>query len=352
MFPEQVQFNANKWLRATGDLADVVLTSRIRLARNLQDVPFTRWALPDDLASVTARFRRVASGTAELAGMAVIDFPRLDALEKEFLCERHLISREFVEGKKESLLTLNSDETISIMVNEEDHLRIQAIRSGVDLQAAWEELNAIDDVLEKGMRFAFDERWGYLTACPTNIGTGMRCSVMLHLPGMVLTQRIDKVLSAAAQLNLAVRGFFGEGSENTGNLFQISNQITLGATEEELIQKIANIAEQIAKDERRVQRELRKHAARLIEDRVWRAYGLLTNARLLTSREVLENLSDIRLGISLGLVEHVDFRTCNEILFYAQPAHLQRMAGQPMEASDRDAFRADYVRRNLTKENP
>lgn len=349
MFPEQMQFNSNKWLRATGDLSDVVITSRVRLARNLQDIPFTRWALPDDLASVVSRFRRVAEKSPEVASMAIVDFPRLDDLEKEFLCERHLISREFAEGRKECLLALNTDETISVMVNEEDHLRMQALRSGVDLHAAWEELNAIDDALEKGMRFAFDERWGYLTACPTNIGTGLRCSVMLHLPGLVLTQQIDKVLSAASQLNLAVRGFFGEGSDNTGNLFQISNQITLGATEAELIQKVSDIADRITKHERQVQRGLRKHATRLVEDRVWRAYGLLTNARMLTTREVLEHLSDIRLGISLDLVESVDLRTCNEILFYAQPAHLQRMAGQTMEPSDRDAFRADYVRRTLAR---
>lgn len=328
-------------------MSHIALSSRVRLARNLQDVPFTRWAAPDDLLSVVSRFKKASEESEDISKLTLVDFPRLQGAEKRFLCERRLISREFMEGNRESLLALNETETLSIMINEEDHLRLQSIRPGIDLIDSWDELNSIDDDLEGRLRYAFDSRWGYLTACPTNVGTGLRCSVMLHLPGLVLSQQIDKVLAAAKQLGLAVRGYSGEGSDSTGHLYQISNQITLGSGEEEIIKKISSIAVQVAKNEEHVQRSLWEHARYLVEDKVWRAYGILNNARMLDTQEALERVSDVRFGVCLGLIPEIDLGTCNELFIYLQRAHLQRLAGRKMDSRERDIYRADLVRKKF-----
>ena len=349
MFPEDLKFETNRWLHSSAELSDVIITSRIRLARNLQDIPFTKWALPDDLSAVVVRFRNAKTSIEELSELSLIEFPILERLEKDFLRERQIISKEFSESARESLLALNQQETISIMVNEEDHFRIQMIEPGLNLQDAWTKLNQIDDALEKRLRFAFDEEWGYLTACPTNVGTGLRCSTLLHLPCMVLAHQINKVLAAAGQLGLTVRGFHGEGSDNTGNLFQISNQITLGSSEEQIIKNVEAISIQLAENERQIQNSLAEQANTMIEDRVWRAYGVLTNARVISTSESLERLSDIRLGIRLGMIESLPLNELNELLIYVQPAHLQKQAGRPMESQERDLYRAKLIRDRLTK---
>jgi protein arginine kinase len=235
------------------------------------------------------------------------------------------------------------------MVNEEDHLRLQAIVSGLDMESAWQNLNRADSELSSRLKFAFSEKYGYLTACPTNVGTGMRVSVLIHLPGLVLTKDIDETLKGVTQIGLSVRGFYGEGTEVLGNLFQISNHTTLGKTEEEIIETISQVIRQIIGFERRACETLLKEARTHIEDKIWRAYGILNHVRLLTSKEFMSLSSAVRLGISLGIIENISMKSLNQLMVLVQPAHLQKLHGAAMEAGERDFFRANMVREHLMK---
>lgn len=335
------------WLEGTGPSADVVLSTRVRLARNLTDAPFTHRAREEQLARIFTSVQSAMRAIPELSGIVTFTMRDLGALDRQFLVERHLISNDLADdGRVRGLLVL-PDESLSAMVNEEDHLRLQALASGFQLRSAWESVNAIDDELARSLDYAFSEDLGYLTSCPTNAGTGMRASVLIHLPSLVLTKQIGRVLQGIAQVGLAVRGFYGEGSQIIGNFFQISNQTTLGQSEKETVESLERVTRQIIEYEQRARDELLKDARVLIEDKIWRAYGTLRHSRAISSQEVVNLSSAVRFGVALRIEGLCGVRVLNELLVRTQPAHLQEATGREMEPRERNEVRAEYVRNLL-----
>ena len=343
--------STGEWLRGEGPLADVVVSSRIRLARNLAERPFLSSAGDADRTEIyRTTVDQVTSDTD--ADAVLVDLQDADRDDRNFLVERHLISRQHAAGEGSRGVTISRDERRAVMINEEDHLRIQALRSGLDLEALWADVNDMDDALSKHLAFAFDRQFGYLTACPTNVGTGIRVSVMLHLPALRLTKEIERVARAARDLRLAVRGLYGEGTEAVGDLYQVSNQTTLGKTEEAIIQTFSEkIIPKIVDYERAARDTLvQKHITRL-DDKIWRAYGLLCNARRISSSETQSLLSPIRMGIQLGRFTEFDLNTLNELFLHTQPAHLQKVLNVSLAEEDRGRTRADYIRKRLAQLN-
>ena len=273
----------------------------------------------------------------------------MDNVDKQFLVERHLMSREQASKPNSKAVVIDNDEIISIMINEEDHLRLQVMKSGFDLLDAWEIMNRIDDALSKELSFAFSSEYGYLTACPTNTGTGMRGSVMLHLPALVMLRTIDKVLSAIAKLSFTTRGLYGEGTQAIGNFFQISNQISLGHNEDEIISNINGLIRQVIEHEETARGVLLKQQKTLLEDRVWRSLGILKNSFIISSQETTELLSMLRLGIDLNIIKDIDRRTVNELFILIQPAHLQKLESKKLNSQERDIKRASLIRSKLIK---
>ncbi|HEY2587848.1 MAG TPA: protein arginine kinase [Tepidisphaeraceae bacterium] len=337
---------SGEWLRGTGPESDIVMCSRIRLARNLNDFPFINRASRSEKADIEAHIRNAISVGGE--GLAYFELNQRSKIDLQFLVERQLISRELASADYPRGVAIGPHENISIMVNEEDHLRLQVLRSGLQLEEAWEQINRVDDLLESKLDYAFHPRFGYLTACPTNVGTGIRVSVMLHLPALKLTGEIEKVFRAAKELRLAVRGLYGEGTEATGDFFQISNQTTLGKTEEDIIGDFrSTVIPKIIDYERHARRTLLEDRTVALDDKVSRALGLLRNARLMASEETLLLLSHLRMGVNLGRVKDIDIRTINELFLLTQPAHLQKLQGRKLEGDVRRAVRADYIRQRL-----
>jgi protein arginine kinase len=365
--------SGTEWLRSEGESSDVVISSRVRLARNLAGHVFANRADVRERAAVVTMCRDaiiaggLASASAGLApsqspgAMFWIDLHESSQVERILLVERHLISKQLAKGRPEKggekpagiddprgVAFLVPSERVSIMVNEEDHLRIQVVRSGFQLADAWGEINEIDDRLADRLAFAYSSRFGYLTACPTNVGTGLRMSVMLHLPALKLTGDIEKVKKAANDMNLAVRGFYGEGSDAIGDFYQLSNQTTLGKTEPGVLQELGDqIIPQVIEYERLARRTLltKRHTA--LEDQVYRAIGILKNARLLGTEESMTLISNLRLGVCLGLVPGLDLRAINHLMLLVQPAHLQRAMGKDMDQDQRRVARASLVRAKL-----
>lgn len=341
--------STGEWLRGVGPMSDVVISSRVRLARNLADHPFLTTASSSDRIQI---YRLLADEIAEsVAGedAFLVDVDAADMVDRLLLVERNLISRQhaFAEGSRG--VSVANDETRALMINEEDHLRIQTLRSGLQLDALWEEVNAIDDALSQNLAFAFDRQFGYLTACPTNVGTGIRVSVMLHLPALKLTKEIERVERAARDMRLAVRGFHGEGTEAHGDLYQVSNQITLGQSEADILRGFGEtIIPRIVEYEHAARETLIKHRPHELDDKIWRAYGILANARFISSRETQVMLSPIRMGIEMGRFDKLDIATLNEIFLQTQPAHLQKLEGRPLEDEERGVARAAFLRRRLS----
>jgi len=339
------------WLDATGPHADLVLSTRVRLARNLVGVPFTHRARDEQLVSVLGAVERAADGTQVFRGSGMLRMHELSPNDRQFLVERHLVSHELSDGARPRALLITPGERLSIMVNEEDHLRLQALCSGFQLGEAWALAEHADDEIETALEYAFTDELGYLTACPTNVGTGMRASVLIHLPALVLTKQIDKVLKSVMQVGLAVRGLYGENSQVMGNLFQISNQTTLGQTEKESVESLDRVSRQILDYEERARDILLRDARTQIEDKVWRAYGSLRYGRSMSSEEVINLCSALRLGVALGFTGLPPLRAVNELLVITQPAHLQRRAGSALEAPERNVMRAELVRGHLERAN-
>ncbi|MDD5557465.1 MAG: protein arginine kinase [bacterium] len=335
-----------EWLMGSGPDSGVVVSSRVRLARNLRGIPFPGRAERDARVRVREMAEEAFEGSALMQGAIAVRLDEVGEIDRQFLVERHLISREHARGDEGSALAVGEKEIMSVMINEEDHLRLQALRSGFQLGEAYREVDALDDDLERAMEYAFLPTVGYLTSCPTNTGTGMRASVMLHLPGLVLANQIGQVIQAIAKLGLAVRGLYGEGTEVSGNLFQISNQGTLGKAERDIIEEIEGVINQIAEHEKKARQALYRKNFRALEDRVCRAYGLITSARIITSKETIDLLSALKLGLDFGLVE-IDRGTINDLFIVTQPAHLQKLAGRELKPEERDAMRADIIRRRL-----
>jgi protein arginine kinase len=339
---------SGEWLKGSGPDSDIVISSRVRLARNLSRYPFLTRASEEQRAEIHEAIRRALArvGLGE-NGHLYIDLDQTNELTNRFLLERHLISRELANGSGDRGVLFNRSEMLAVMVNEEDHLRIQAIRAGFQIREAHADIQWIDDQLDQDLKFAYSEEFGYLTACPTNVGTGMRASVMFHLPALVFTKQIDKVFASVTKINLAVRGFYGEGTQASGDFYQISNQVTLGVSEEDVLELLVRVVPKIVSYEREVRDHLIEKDRLRLEDKIWRAYGVLQAARSISSEETMDLLSAVRLGVNLGLLGNVDISTVNELFILTQPAHLQRLEKRDLDPSERDATRAQFIRRQL-----
>lgn len=340
--------HAGEWLRGNGPMSEIVISSRIRLARNVAGFPFLTRCSRHQRQAAEAKVRETILNAGIAPQTLYVDLEHAPEMDRQLLVERHLISKPHAGAEGARGVAIGENETVSIMVNEEDHLRIQVLRSGLQLEEAWEQINRVDDLLESKLDYAFHPRFGYLTACPTNVGTGIRVSVMLHLPALKLTGEIEKVFRAAKELRLAVRGLYGEGTEATGDFFQISNQTTLGKTEEDIIGDFrSTVIPKIIDYERHARRTLLDDRTVALDDKVSRALGLLRSARLMASEETLLLLSHLRMGVNLGRVKDIDIRTINELFLLTQPAHLQKLQGRKLEGDVRRAVRADYIRQRL-----
>ena len=345
---ENLLRQCGEWLRGSGPESDIVISSRVRLARNLAGFPFLTQASDEQRREIHEAVRGALDslGLTE-NGHVYVNLDTSDELTSLFLLERHLISRELANGSGDRGVLFNRSEMLAIMVNEEDHLRIQAIRAGFQVREAYADTVDVDDGLDARLKFAFSRRFGYLTACPTNVGTGMRASVMLHLPALVFTKQVDKVFASVTKINLAVRGFYGEGTQASGDFYQISNQVPLGVSEEEILNLLERVVPRIVTYEREVREHLMSKEKLRLEDKVWRALGALQSARAISSEETMEHLSSVRLGVNLGLMDDVDISMVNELFILTQPAHLQRLENKDLDTSERDAVRAGFIRRHL-----
>ena len=343
------------WLDASGPSSDIVLSTRVRLARNLQGSPFGPKARAADRKAVLNRLRATTEKSPQLSGAFLWDLPKLDPITRKILLERRLVSRELIggeEGKPQpgAAVILSARDPLSIMVNEEDHLRLQSILSGLRLHDGWEMVDRMDEELGQELPLAFHHEFGFLTSCPTNVGTGLRASVLMHLPGLVLTKEIGQVLRGLNQVGLTFRGLYGEGSEVVGNFFQVSNQTTLGKTEEDLVDHLDRIVRQVIEYERQARQVLMREAPAETEDKIWRAYGLLRYARSLSFEEMINLLSGVRLGAGLKLLPDLRVYTLNKIMIYSQRAHLEQAAGKDLPPPERAVHRASLVRRILVSE--
>lgn len=330
----------------------IILTSRIRLARNLSSEPFPGWA---QKKGRVATFQKLIAPTLELPQMKnafAKQFNELTSVEKQVLVERHLISREQAARSNGSGVVINRSQSLSIMLNEEDHLRIQSIFPGLQLNAAYQLINEVDNLLEAQLPFAFDPTLGYLTACPTNLGTGMRASVMMHLPGLVISEQIEQVVAAINKLGLAVRGLYGEGTETLGNLFQISNQATLGDSEPSIVEALERVIRQVISHENNARLKIIEDQPAKIYDRIGRSYGMLKFSHIIASKEALELLSMLRLGADLKFFPKTVIDTCDALLMAIQPAHLQHTAKRKLATTTRDELRAKIIREQLQSIEP
>lgn len=346
---DELASGCGEWLRAEGPESDIVISSRIRLARNLAEFPFIRRCSEQDRVALERMVRTRLTARPEWSSFWAVDIAALAPIDRQFLVERQLISRELADGAGARSAIIGAGETCSVMINEEDHLRIQVMHSGFDLTPAWEEANRVDDLIETQVRYAYHDRLGYLTACPTNVGTGMRVSVMLHLPGLVLTREIDKAFRGLQKMSLAVRGLYGEGSQAMGDFYQISNQVTLGRSEEQLIAQVRDIVPSLIEYERLARRSLLDQSGRELHDRVSRAYGILCTAQTISSEETMDLLSSVRMGVNLGLLPDVEIPTINRLFIQTQPAHLQKLRGQTLGTADRNEARARYLQQELRR---
>lgn len=348
---EELVRSTGEWLRGSGPESDVVMSSRIRLARNLADYPFISRASPADRTDIEKTLRDGIRKLGDEFHVSYLDVSKLEGLDRQFLVERQLISREHADSEGARGVAIDDNEQVSLMINEEDHLRIQVLKSGFDLAAAWEKINTIDDQIESFATYAFHERLGYLTACPTNVGTGMRVSVMLHLPALVITRQIDKLFRSLQKISLAVRGLYGEGSQAMGDFYQISNQITLGRSEEELVKQVSEVVPSIIDYERKAREYLVRESKQNLHDRVSRAYGILRTAQTISSEETMHLLSSVRMGVNLGLIPELQIPTLNQLFIHTQPAHLQKLSGSELDTADRNIERARYLRSHLNPED-
>jgi protein arginine kinase len=340
--------NLGEWLRGTGPESDVVVSTRIRLARNVVNYPFTNRASAAQKSEIAGRGKEAVAAAGLPYTLSFLDVSGLSSLDRQFLVERQLISRELaavLDGPRG--VAFDEKESVSVMVNEEDHLRLQVLRSGFALDEGWQDIDRLDDALEARLTYAFHPQFGYLTACPTNVGTGMRASVMLHLPALGLTKQIEKVFKALQKINLAVRGLHGEGSRAFGDLYQISNQVTLGKSETKVLNEIREVIQTILQYERQARQALVRERKQAEQDRVARAIGTLGSATMITSEETMELLSAVRLGIHLRLLDDVPATTVNQLFIHTQAAHLQKLMGQPLDGEERNAARAKYLRSKL-----
>ena len=325
----------------------IVMSSRVRLARNLREASFPGWAKKPERVKILETILPAVSALPEMADSFAEAMDNLTALDKQILVERHLISREHAAKNVGSGIVLNREESFCVMINEEDHLRMQALRPGFQIREAWNAIDRLDSALEKKLNFAFDDELGYLTACPTNLGTGIRVSAMLHLPGLVLAEQINPIIQSVNKLGLAVLGLYGEGTEALGNVFQVSNQMTLGESETIIVERLEKVLAQIIEHEENARQTLLEKKKKVVFNHVGRAYGILANAHCISSKETMNQLSFLRLGIDLGSFPGTERALVDELFLTTQPAHLQKQVSDKLSAEERDIIRADMVRERL-----
>jgi protein arginine kinase len=337
------------WLDGSGEENEIVLSSRVRLARNLDTHRFTHNAGQEELGEILSKIQAAAGRTKTFENGAYFPMGSIPALNRQFLMERHLVSTDFLANSANRGLVINRTENICLMINEEDHLRLQAYRSGLNLEGALSLADRLDNELSPQLHLAYDDRLGFLTACPTNLGTGLRASVLMHLPGLVHSKEINKLLDNLRKLHHSIRGLYGEGTEVMGNFFQISNSATLGTPETTILDNLKDVVSKLIGFERRAREMLFRKAQSLLEDKIWRAYGLLRYARRVDTKEALSLISAVRLGMGLGLITDPTMREFNEMLIYIQPAHLQIETGRALNQYERDTLRADFIRRIFSR---
>ena len=343
-------YHTGEWLKGAGPHSDIVMSSRVRLARNMTKRPFPNKAPKKTLDEILESVQGAMNQISYFKGAGFLKISELDNVDRKFLIERHLMSHEHATNPDGKALVITKEEVLSVMINEEDHLRIQVMQSGFNLDGTWDIINEIDEQLSDKLEFAYLSNWGYLTACPTNTGTAMRGSVMLHLPALVMTKQINKVLAAISKLSFTSRGFYGEGTQASGNFYQISNQVSLGHSETEIIQNINGLIRQIIEQEEQARQALLVQNRAMLEDKIFRSWGILKNAYIISSQETVELLSMVRLGIDLGIVKEVDRKAINELFIMIQPAHLQKIEAKKLSTVERDSKRAALIRKKLNVE--
>lgn len=346
---KQLQFSLSRWMEGSGPDIDIVISSRVRAARNITGHTFPCLASTDETAAVFNRINAALGGKPGLENFTFWPMNKLSDLEKQALVEKHLISLFLARESNNGALLLREDEALGIMVNEEDHLRIQSILPGLQLEEAWGETDKLDDIIEEDIEYAFDQNYGYLTACPTNIGTGLRASVMLHLPALIMTRQIGRFLGTLPQVGLTVRGLYGEGTEVIGNIVQVSNQVTLGLSEEEIISNLHSVVRQVIEQEQNARQALLDKKRASLADKAWRALGLLRYAQVMSSQEAIQLISDLRLGYDLGLIKTVDHKLLNELLVLIRPGCLQLLAKRELNDRERNLERPVQIKEALDR---
>jgi len=340
------------WYIESGSESDVVFSTRVRLARNLKEFPFPTRMTKEQSSKIVNMVTETLADRSEWArkNFQYFGINGLSPVDKYTLVEKHIISPKIIETKLDAGVLVSKDEKISIMINEEDHLRIQCMGEGLQLEKTYEDCVNIDKLLNESIEYAFDERLGYLTSCPTNLGTGIRFSIMLHLPALTITGYINGILDACSKIGIAVRGLYGENTEASGNMYQISNQVTLGPNEEEIMISVNDITKRIIEQERELRKELYQKEPDKLADRIFRALGILENARIISNDESMKLLSDVRLGVEMGIIKDIDLKTINKVMLNIQPATLQKIVAKEMGPDERDIQRAGMVR-ELIKNN-
>ncbi len=346
---KQLQHSLSRWMEGGGPQSETVISSRVRAARNIKDYPFSCLASEEQSKAVLDKINTGTRGKEEFEGFRYLTMQDISELEKQCLVEKHLISPFLARESHSGALFLRQDEAVSIMINEEDHLRIQCILPGLRLEEAWKEAGCYDDILEGELEYVFDERYGYLTACPTNVGTGLRASVMLHLPALITTGQINRFLGALSQVGLTVRGLYGEGTEIVGNLVQVSNQVTLGHSEEEIISNLGSVVGQVIEQEQQARQAILDKKRDELTDKAWRALGLLKYSQLMSSQEAIVLLSDLRLGYDLGLIKEVNHKLLNELLVLIRSGCLQLLAGRTLDSQERSLERPVQIKQTLER---
>ncbi len=341
-------WNFGSWLTEEDQFSDIVISSRIRLARNIKGYPFPNQASNSELNIVLKKVKNACEKCHSLRKANFVEIEKLSEWDCKYFVERRLASPQFIESKAASLLVIGPQESLSIMVNEEDHLRMQCIEGGLKINQAWKKIRSVDDELEENLNFSYSRKFGYLTACPTNLGTGLRVSIFVHLPALSMQGKINSVMETLPTSEIAVRGFYGEGTESIGNIFQISNQLTLGRTEESVVQRITATAKKLIEIERKARYELLEKDSIKLEDSVFRALGILKNARIISSLESMDLLSTLRLGRELEFIKNFSRLAINQLMVLVQPAHLRKIYDEDLSAQERDIIRAEFIRENLS----
>jgi protein arginine kinase len=346
MIVDDMVKRTDSWLTSGID-EGIVISSRVRVARNIKNYSFPGWAKEDEREALSEKLWNACSSVDLLVNPVYLDMGKLEAVDKDVLRERRLISNELAEKGAGSGLVIAEDQLTAIMVNEEDHLRLQAISPGMNLRAVWEKIDAVDTELEKYLDYAFSTQLGYLCACPTNTGTGLRISAMMHLSGLKLLNEIDPVIKGLDKMNIVVRGLLGEGTEEYGNMFQVSNQSTLGESEEAIVDRLTSVVTELMGHEQNARARLLEDKKIFLMDQIGRSFGILSQAYVLSSMEAVDMLSGIRLGVEMGLIENLTVCDINEILLLMQPGHLQKLAGKVLSPEERDQARAEMVKKKL-----